>query len=203
MADMSYPAQLRPNNEELDIPACKFEIEYEDVFHLKNLYKRIYEWLVDEGWKAADGNDENYESLYWERIKQNETQEHHIWWRAYRIPEDNSYYRYFLKIDFQTLNMKKIEVMHRGQKFGTHRGDVIIRVQAYLQLDYNGTWEKGGLMKSLHPWFRNRIYFKEREDYKRDLYRIAYRLHTMIKQYLQFKPTMADWGRSFHPEKGV
>jgi hypothetical protein len=195
---------LRPEEKDKkDILAAKFEIEHEDVYHMKNLYKRVYEWLVDEGFTAAEGpSDTLYETLYWERTRANDSQEHHIWWRAVDTPRNNAYYRYFLKIDFQTINMKKIEIMHKGQKFGTNKGDVIIRVEGWLQLDYNDQWKKSGILSMFEQWFRERFYLADWRKYKDDLYLTTYRLHTTIKQYLQFKMT-TDWGRSFHPERGV
>ena len=188
-----------------DIKVCNFEIEYEDVFHMKTLYKRMYDFLVEEGWKAAesDGDDNNYETLYWERKNQSDGMDHHVWWRCFRVPEGNRYYRYFLKIDMQTLNMKKIEVMHKGQKFGTNKGDVIIRVESYVQIDYRDEWEKNSITNYFKEKFKERIYAQEIDAYKKDLYAATYRLNTLIKQYLQLKNPMADWGRSFHPEKGI
>jgi hypothetical protein len=204
-----FPVQLRLEGagKDKEILVADFEIEYEDVFHLKNLYKRMYEFLVDEGWLAADSADGDaiYETLYWERQKPNESQEHHIWWRAYRLPEGSPYIAYFLKIDYQTLNMKKLEIMHKGQKFGTNKGDVILRVRSYLLLDYNNQFEKkkSSILGYLDPWFRKRMYLGEIKMFKKDCYAATYRFHTMIKQYLQFKPIVADWGRPFHPERGV
>jgi len=151
-------AKLRlKDKEKRDIKVAQFEIEHDDVFHLKNLYKRVYDWLLDEGWIAADGGDENVETMYWQRSAQSGLDEHQIWWRVFKIPENNSYYRYYIKIDFQTLYMKKIEVMHQGQKMGTNKGDVIIRVSAYLQLDYKNEWEDSSFLKSIHNLFRKRI----------------------------------------------
>ncbi|MBN1792254.1 hypothetical protein JW826_01060 [Candidatus Woesearchaeota archaeon] len=198
-----FPVRLRPGNER-DILACEFEIEHEDVLHLKNMYKRIYDWLVDEGYTAADGPDQIYETLYWERTKPTGAQEHHIWWRAFLTPRDNRYYRYFLKIDYQTLNSKKMEVMRHGQKFGTNKVDLILRIQAWLQLDYNDEWQKSFILSRFDKWFRTRFYLDNIYKYKKDLYKDTYRLHTMIKQYLKLTSIAADWGRPFHhPEKGV
>ncbi|MBN2142079.1 hypothetical protein JW711_01995 [Candidatus Woesearchaeota archaeon] len=196
-----FPVFLRPGDDR-DILACKFEIEHEDVFHLKNLYKRIYDWMVEEGWAATDGGDKNYETLYWERERPGGIKEHHIWWRAWMTPQGNSYYRYFLKLDYQTLVMKKSEVMSQGMKFSTNKGDVIIRIEAWLQLDYQNKWGKSFLGR-WDQWFRKRYYLDNVLKYKQDLYSDIYRLHTMIKQYLQLKPIKADWGRPFHPTRGV
>ena len=184
-----------------DVRAAEFEIEYEDVFHLKNLYKRIYDWFISEGWRAADtGEPKDFEVLYSDRTR-GEATEHHMWWRAYK--DQSRFIRYFLKVDIQTLNMRKTEVIHKGHKFGTNRGDVIIRVVSYVQIDYNNEWEKHPVLKYFKDIFRRRMYLDNIQKEKRDLYLSTYRLHTTIKQYLQFKPTTQDWGRSFHPEKGI
>jgi hypothetical protein len=187
----------------------KFELEHEDVFHLKNLYKRIYEWMVDEGFVAAENpyaidgaGDTYYETLYWERTKPNDTQEHHIWWRGIDLPRGNHYYRYFLKVDYQTLNCKKIEIMHKGQKFGTHKCDVILRIEAWLQLDYRQDWNKNPVTRFFERWFKERFYLADWKKYKDDLYLEAYRLNSAIKQYLEFK-AVVDWGRPWHAERGT
>lgn len=197
-------AQLRPGNDN-DLPVAKFEIENEEVFHLKNLYKRIYEWLDDEGFVSVDVGDDKIERFYLDRTLLSGNKEHHIWWRAIMEPRDNKFYRYFLKINYQTLNVKKMEIMHKGQKFGTNKGDVIIRVESWLQMDYQNetdSWDNNSFLKLFKTWFKKRVYKEKIDWYKKDLYRSTYRLHTAIKQYLQLKMT-DDWGRPFHPEKGV
>ena len=193
-------AKLRPGDPR-DILAAKFEIENEEVFHLKNLYKLIYEWLKDEGFESDTGDDKP-ETLYLDRTKASGDKEHYIWWRCAQAPRNNKYYRYFLKIDWQTLNMKKIEIMHKGQKFGTNKGDVILRIEAWLQLDYDEDWKKGAFLRFFDNWFRKRFYLENVKSYRDDLYMTAYRLNNTVKQYLQLKMPV-DWGKPFHPPKGV
>jgi predicted DCC family thiol-disulfide oxidoreductase YuxK len=197
-------AKLRPADSlNRDILATKFEIENEEVFHLKNLYKLVHEWLVDEGFNAVDGkSDDKFEALYLDHTKADGAKEHHIWWRTIQAPRGNNYYRYFLKIDWQTLRMQSIEIMHKGQKFKTNKGDVIIRIEAWLQLDYQDKWLKSPILRIFERWFRERFYLERIKSYKHDLYLTSFRLHQTIKQYLQLKAPV-DWGRSFHPEKGV
>jgi hypothetical protein len=194
--------KLRPGDDR-DILATKFEIENEEVFHLKNLYKLIYEWLDEEGFKAVDGKaDDKIESLYRDTTTGDGAKEHLIWWRSVQVPRDNNYYRYFLKIDWQTLYIKSIEIMHKGQKFKTNKGDVIIRIEAWLQLDYRDKWKNHPFLRIFDRWFRERFYLEKIKSYKHDLYLTTFRLHQTIKQYLQLKAPV-DWGRPFHPEKGV
>ncbi len=184
-----------------NILVAQLEIENEETFHMKNLYKLIYNWLSEEGFADVYGGDYP-EVFYLERILGSGSKEHRIWWRCLRTPEKSQYYRYFLKIDYMTLNMKAIEVMHQGHKMKTDRGDVIIRIWAYLQLDYTKRWRSSPFMMRFDKLFRNRIYKAQIEAYKVDLYKTSYRLQNVIKQYLKLK-TLYEMPKPFHPEKGL
>jgi hypothetical protein len=192
---------------EKDFQVVKLTIENEETFHMKNLYKLIFEWLIEEGFKdiyddpIADGN---VETFYMERMTGTGNREHRIRWRALKYPLGSSYYRYFLKIDYTTLNMKSIEVMHQGYKMKTDRGDVIINLEAWLQLDYNDEWKDTPILNKrfFQRLFRYRIYKEQVESHKVDLYKITYRLQNTIKQYLKLK-TLYDMPKPFHPEKGL
>jgi hypothetical protein len=188
-------------DDKYNILVAKMEIENEDTFHMKNLYKLMHDWLVEEGFKTIyeDSGDDNPEIFYLERILGSGAKEHRIWWRSLRYPGNSQYYRYFMKIDFMTLNMKSIEVMHQGHKMKTDRGDCIIRIASYLQLDFNKRWKRNSFWDKV---FRNRIYKAQIEAYKVDLYKITYRFQNIIKQYLKLK-TLYEVPKPFHPEKGL
>lgn len=194
------------NKAEYDILVSRLEIENEETFHLKNLYKLIHDWLAEEGFKDIYGSDDNPEIFYLEKILGTGAKEHRIWWRVYRVPAKSQYYRYFIKINFLTLNMKSIEVMHQGHKMRTDRGDLIINIESYLQLDYDKQWRGKGksmpFMMKFDKLFRNRIYKAQIESYKIDLYKTTYRLQNIIKQYLKLK-TIYEMPKPFYPEKGL
>jgi len=191
---------------QMDILVAKLNIESEDTFHMKNLYKLVHDWLDEEGFTDLYGDrhpDGNPETFYLERLNATTgAKEHRIRWRSIRVA--NTYYRYFIKIDFTTLNMKSIEVMHQGYKMKTDRGDVIINIEAWLQLDYNNTWKDTPFLKNpfIQKIFRFRIYKEQVESHKIFLYKAAYRLQNTIKQYLKLK-TLYEMPKPFHPEKGL
>jgi len=187
-----------------------FEIEKEDLFHLKNLYKMIQEWLALNQFYSVDSDnvidpktrDTNIETLYFQRILPEGSSEHHIWWRTHKIPRGNNYYKYYMKLDFQTLNMKSKEITVRGQKIKSNFGDVIIRCKCSLVLDYKKEWRNHWFLKHVQKLFLQYIY-KKRVDYlKMDVWVTTYKLQDVIKQYLSMK-TPYDMPRSFHPEGGV
>jgi hypothetical protein len=190
-----------------DIKVASITVQNEDTFHLKNMYKLIHDWLDEEGFKdiyGSRGEDAVPEIFYFERTMPNGGKEHRIRWRCIMNPKNSAYYRYFLKIDFLTINMRSIEVMHQGYKMKTDRGDMSIKIEAWLQLDYNDEWKDNSFLKRkfIQNLFRNRIYKEQVESHKVDLYKITYRLQNMIKQYLKLK-TLYEMPKPFHPEKGL
>lgn len=196
------PLGLRPGDER-DIMVAKFEIENEQTFQFKQLYKIMYEWLLEEGWddQYLPGN-ENFEHLYLEKTLPDGAQEHLIWWRCQFVPYNNRYYRYVMHIDFQTVHMAKAQVMHKGHKFKTYEGDLILRVESHLQLDYRDEWQKHWLLNQFDRPFRTRIYKKNIDSYKKDLYNTTYRFQNMIKTFLQLK-TSFEGAEPFHPRLGI
>ena len=187
-----------------DVLVAKFTVDNEETFHMKNLYKLIHDWLDNEGFKDIYGDRDNPEIFYLERISATGSKEHRIRWRCVKDPTDSKYYRYFMKIDFTTVNMKSIEVMHQGYKMKTDRGDCIMEIEAWLQLDYKDDWKKTPFLnnKIVENLFRNRIYKEQIETHKVNLYKAAYRLQNTIKQYLKLR-TLYEMPKPFHPEKGI
>ena len=96
-----------------------FEIETESLHDFKQLYKRIFDWLLYEDYRnIQDDNPENYEILFWEKQHAAGHKEHHIWWRAYKQPIkdiDSDYFLYFFKINFQTIRVSKADVPGNNQ----------------------------------------------------------------------------------------
>ena len=182
-----------------NLKAAYFEVEYEEVFHLKELYKRIYEWFGLWGYDTIDPKGEA-ESLYMERTMANGAQEHHIWWRWEKTI--NSFVKYFIKFDFQTLNMNKIEVMHEGKKAKTYKGDVIFRAEAWVMLDWKDEWKDHWLLKHFENWYLKRWFKDKKEAHKKQLWFELYSLEEMIKQYLTLN-NLFDQPEMFHPPKGL
>lgn len=181
---------------------AEFEIEHEEAFHLKNLYKLLFEWFEINNFTSLDNSDDKIETLYWQRVLENGNLEHHIWWRTHLIPNKNKYYKYFLKLDYQTLNMGKHKVQHKGQQLSTNKGDVIIRCKAYVMLDYTGKWREHSILKMFEKWFIKRLYKKQIDFLKTDLWLKTYKLQDTIKQYLKLK-NPSQMPKPFHPEQGL
>ena len=177
---------------------AEFEVEYDEVLKLKELYKEMYEWA--KGWGFESVGPGEPETLYMELVNDKGMRNQHIWWRFERV--ETKFAKFFLKIDFQTLAVSDIEIMVNGKKVKTQRGDIIIRVQGWLHLDYKGEWRNHPFLKHFLNWFIDRWYKKEIDNHKRELWFEVYNLEDTIKQYLELN-TLYDLPRPFNPPKGV
>jgi hypothetical protein len=189
---------------------AKFEIETESLHSFKDLYKRVFDWLFFEDYRNIQTDDlENYEILYWEKTHNAGHKEHHIWWRAYKIPVKDigsDYFIYFFKINFQTIRVSKAEVMFKGKKWGTNDANVIIRVNAYLVIN-DKDWVKddqpfSSLLKSMRPRFRAWLYKDKIWFHRKFLYDKAFELQNVIKEYLGERLTQ-DIPPNIYKEKGL
>lgn len=185
-----------------NIEVAWFEIEKEDVFHMKELYKLIHDWFILNKFVDLEENGENIETYYFQRDLPSGNSEHHIWWRAHKIPKENNYYKYYLKLDYQTLNMGKAEVTHKGVKMKTNMGDVVIRVRSFIMLDYKKEWRNHPILSAFHSYFIKRFYKKQIDFLKEDLWVQTYNLNDVIKDYLKLK-TSKEMPKPFHPQGGL
>jgi len=197
-------------------------VKFEDVFHLKNLYKMMREWLKENGYTDPErggleaseggfksgrepgvyvgGEPENYmEAFYLERISQQSGREVWVWWRTKR--EMSSYVHRQLNINMHVLNMKDVEVMVKGHKFKSQKGEVEVILSASLITDPNKEWENSKMMGRLVEFFRKRVFKEEWEKAVEDFARDTYRLQEDIKKYLQLQTTSPT--EIFHPERGI
>lgn len=169
----------------------KTEIEIDYVHELKELYKRMHDWLEQNDFTDPNGQP-NYETLYWQRDLPNGLQEHHIWWRAYTFPGieniDQRTFRYFVKINFQTIAASKQEVMHKGKKWNMWKSNTILRYEGHLQYE----WEKGpdsfqshSLLKGLTERWRRWIYKPRWKQAEAEFIGLMLDLTNSIKSFLE------------------
>jgi len=189
-----------PTDDAFNMKVNAFEIEYEDVFSLQNLYDQIYQWIIENGFTSVETNDDQFESLYQHRISNDGSVEHRIWWRVDMESDRADYFKYFLKIDFRTINMSTVQVEHKGKQVEANKGDVIIRVEAWLLLDANRTW-RDSPWAFLHKFFRTR-YQKQINQEEAMLFGLSSDLQGTIKNFLDLKNPNPQ-KELFHPKNGL
>jgi len=187
-----------------------FEIETESLHDFKQLYKRIFDWLLFEDYRNIQNDElENYEILFWERQHAAGHKEHHIWWRAYKVPVkdiESDYFLYFFKINFQSIRVNKADVMFKGKKWSTNDANVIMRVSSYLVIN-DKDWEKkgqlfGAFLKTMQPRFKSWFYKDKILFHRKFLHDKTFELQNVIKEYLGER-TFVDLPPNIYKEKGL
>ena len=191
------------------IEVANFEVEVEGLHNFKELYKRINDWLIFENYLNTMTHEPDfYETLYWEK-QHPQHKEHQIWWRAYKRPlkdDSNKYFHYFFKINYHTIRIKPAEVMHKGKKWSTHDSDTVMRIKAILIID-DQEWQKGtglfgGFLKAIQPRFREWLYKDKIWFHREYLYRKAFELQNVIKEFLGERLSQ-DLAPNIYKEKGL
>ena len=193
----------------------EFRVKYKDVFHLKNLYIMMHEYLYEEGWygmpeaqkapnKYASNAHANIEKLYLEKFCQKGLhqggKEMWLWWRVFKMPDSkwNSYFRYRLDIDFHMVYIQNIEVMHQGKKMKIQKGEIEMFIRPWIEADYQSHWEKHWFLKHVQEMYEMRVLSQEMEKREKELWREGYRLQGVIKRYLNMR-TFIPVPEPFHP----
>ncbi len=192
----------------VSIKLPELEIVYKEKWTMLSLYRIVRLWLIENDYIDAlrDTSMESaMEILYhWRRgtsMSPNE-KELRIWWRTVKasVPvgsAGNKFYTHHMDIDWNVIQMYDVEIMREGRKEIVQQGEIRILLKPYIETpDITNI----PLLKFLDNWFRTRLIKKNLEENKKMLYGDAYRLHGMIKKYLELKtftPEMEEIHKKF------
>jgi hypothetical protein len=191
------------------VQAAYFRIKFKDIFNLKQFYTAMHEWLLEYEWSSVDSqgkleNKDFWETLFLERIIEGGAKEGWWWWRMQRIPGGNSYYKYHLDLDFHPLYITDTEVMRDGKKFKANKGEIEVKLWAYIEFDYKGEWSKHPILKVFNKVFPKRIFKDELyESHKLELYRECYILNAFIKKWMKLRSFLPFEEITLFPESGA
>jgi len=192
------------------IQAAQFRVKFKDIFHLKQFYIAMREWLKEYGWYGVTYKqkpDKDYwETLYLERIFPEGFKEMWIYWRLQKIPTErsaNSYYKYHLDVDYHILYMFPAEVIRDGKKLKVNKGECEIKVYSYVEFDYKGEWSRHPILRFFNKLFPQRIFRKDLyDDHKMELYREVYTMQAFMKKWFKLKSFLPyEEVPAFHPPK--
>lgn len=180
-------------------PLVRFSLNFKGVFHLKQLYMMIREWLMENGYKE----DKWMEQLYLQR-EGPPGKEHWIWWRMNK--NINKYFKYKFNVDFHTLTISDTEIVHEGKKVKAQKGEIEVFFDMRLILDPNDQWENHWLLKHeiIQRWWKGKFFKPEIDQHEELSIKDAYRLQGVLKQYLDLKGFMHEYqGELYHPVRGL
>ncbi|MFC1741671.1 hypothetical protein ACFL3V_04000 [Nanoarchaeota archaeon] len=184
-----------------------FSIVFKHVFSMEYLYKRVHEWLIEEGYcsdSSGANGDKWIEKLYLERIDGKGAKQIWIWWRTSKM-HNNKFFKFHFDVDYHVLNLTSQEIVIDGTKVKTNKGEVEMWITAKLELDPAGDWNNHFLLKNpyIQNFYLNRMYKRRIEQAEDMLIRDSSRLMGAVKQYFQLESWIPEYtGKPFHPPKG-
>ena len=152
----------------------KQKVKYTGTFSYKELYRIIYEWLMDHGYDVS-------EKSYKEIIGAGNSKEVDIEWEAWRKITD--YFRYYLHIQVQIFRMTEVEVEIDGVKQKMNKGAIEIGIKSILEKDYESRWITRAPIAFLRTFY--------------DRYLIKERIEKFVGELIGEMGTIADEIKSF------
>lgn len=192
----------------VSIKLPELELVYKEKWTMLSLYRIARLWLVENDYVDSRGDtsmESSMEILYhWRKgtsVSPNE-KELRVWWRTQKAPVSvgsagNKFYTHHMDIDWNVIQMYDVEIMREGKKEVVQQGEIRILIKPYIETP---DITKVPLLKFFDNWFRTRLIKKNLEENKKMIYDDAYRLHGMLKKYLELKaftPEMENLHKKF------
>jgi hypothetical protein len=113
------------------------KVVHAGIFDFKEVYKFLYEWISSYQYTIL-------ETKYSEKVKA-EGKELEVVWLCLRKLSD--YFRYKITIVTRVFYMTSVEVMREGVKVKRDKGELEIKIKAFLERDYEHRWETNPITK--------------------------------------------------------
>jgi hypothetical protein len=164
-------------------------VKYKDVFDLKGFYEALHEWLLENGWKDKETSLDYWENYYGERIAQGGMREIWIQWRPWKDPSvhGDTMLEYYLDFDWHCIAVTNTEIVRDGKKIKLNKGEVELKIRAYIEKTYEKKLEKYGILKPFIKLFTKKAYNNEIELREKELYQETYAMQNFIKQWFKMK----------------
>jgi len=132
------------------------KLKHRGIFDFKEFYRFLYVWLTDKEYTVK-------EKEYTEKVGPT-GKEVVIEWEAKRKISD--YFRFYIKAKWRILGLKDAEVEIDKAKVTLNKGEPEIKVDAYLEKDFENRWENTGFLKFLRGVYDRYIIRGRISDYE-------------------------------------
>lgn len=158
-----------------DYVTGELKVKQKAVFRLDELYKSLTFWL------------KNYEYILQEKeyFERQETVGKSIMIKWFAEKEINDYIKFVMEIDFLILGVEDIEIEQDGLKSKANKGEIEMKINAYLLKDYEDSWAKNPFMTFLRETYDKFIIRSRIETCEDDLYNETYKFVNEIKAFLE------------------
>lgn len=150
------------------------KVVHSGIFDFKETYAFAYSWLIDEGYEVR-------EKKYSEKVKV-DGKEVEISWEVWRKISD--YFKFYATVKWRILRMNSVEVEKNGVKVKLNKGQPEIKIQAYLERDYEKKWEGRAFRKFLRGLYDKYIIKHRIDQYEEKLFKEFDEYATQLKSFL-------------------
>ncbi len=149
-------------------------ISYSGLFDVKEFYKMIDDWFKAKGYDKVVVKHKEYSTETGKNIE------------ILLAPHKNvtDYIRNLIKVWIGMSNIKEVEVKRDKTRFKINKGDVIVVLDGYLELDYEHRWEQKPLFFFLRVLIDKFIHKSEIDKYGEELIEEINEFHNEIRSFL-------------------
>src|SRR3989338_8689935 len=111
-----------------------------------------------------------------------------ITWKMWKnASRHTNTFKYYLDIYYRCIAISKIEVVKEGKKMNVNKGEVELKINAYVEEVYKDKMMGNSLLKPFMKLVSKRIYNKIAKQHEKELYQEVQTFLNFIKQYLKLK----------------
>jgi hypothetical protein len=154
------------------------KIKFTGIFDFKEVYRIAYTWLKDYQYWIE-------ERQYSEKIKP-EGKDVEVHWIARRKISD--YFRFHFRVDWQIFRMVPVEITdENGNKLKMNKGQLEIKITAYLEKDYESRWESNAFAKFLRGVYDRYVIRSRIESYEDKVVAELEEMIAALKSFLEIE----------------
>lgn len=150
------------------------KLNYKGMFHLEELYKLIDHWQRE---KAYTKHEINVNEQVFKDGRYVEAE-----MEPYKKISD--YAKYVLNIKIIVKDMKDITTEIDGKRTTLNEGNVEVKLTGFLELDYEGRWERRPLFYFIRSIFDQFVYKVNTERFEAGIMEEVNLLYSLVKGFL-------------------
>jgi hypothetical protein len=149
-------------------------VKYKGYFHLEELYKLIDHWTREKAYTKHELN--NTEQVFKDG--------RFITLELEPYKKITDYAKYVIQIKMTAKEMKDVTVEKDGRRVALNDGTVELKLTGFLELDYEGRWEKKPLFYFLRNVFDQFVFKTNTEVFEAGLVEEVNQIYSIVKGFL-------------------
>src|SRR3989344_8010682 len=150
------------------------------VYDFDELYKHLWRWLE---WQRFDTEENKYREQRTAGADGVESKNVEVIWVAEK--DYDAYTKIRIKLRYQLIGIKIIEVQQGPNKVKMERGEVNVYVTASFILDRNDKFKKSPFLHFMQRFYERYLYKDTIETLKKDVWKLGWEIFNESKAFLK------------------